>query len=250
MKKTLFYLAAGMLLMVGIASCERNDIELTTPGGENGDTDTPDVPGEWVDLGLPSGLLWYSCNLGATTPEEYGDYYSWGEVQTKDIYFYTTYRWCDTGSWKFTKYCNNPERGHNGFTDMLTVLEPSDDVATVVLGDGAHIPTKEDWEELMENTSSGWTTQNGTNGWKFTAENGQSIFLPAAGNIVSFYDEYRNIITRLEGDVNYGWYQSSSLHPEYPNAYEYSFLYTGYQHVLANNGRIAGQTVRAVRNRQ
>ena len=250
MKKTLFYLAAGMLLMVGIASCERNDIELTTPGGGNGDTGTPDVPGEWVDLGLPSGLLWYSCNLGATTPEEYGDYYSWGEVQTKDIYFYTTYRWCDTGSWKFTKYCNDPERGHNGFTDMLTVLEPSDDVATVVLGDGAHIPTKEDWEELMENTSSGWTTQNGTNGWKFTAENGQSIFLPASGNIVSFYDEHRNIITRLEGDENNGWYPTSSLHPEYPNAYEYSFLYTGYQHVLANNTRIDGRTVRAVRNRQ
>ncbi len=136
---------------------------------------------DYVDLGLPSGLLWATCNVGANMPEEYGNYYSWGETSTKTTYNWNTYKYCNGSYNKLTKYCNDSNYGNNGFTDNLTFLQSSDDAATVNWANGWRMPTREECEELFNNSACVWTTQNGVNGWRFTASNGNSLFLPAAG---------------------------------------------------------------------
>ena len=136
---------------------------------------------EYVDLGLPSGLLWATCNVGANAPEEYGDYFAWGETQPKDTYNWSNYQYCMGNSNTLTKYCNNASYGYNGYTDDLTTLQPGDDAATAQWGSGWRMPTKDEWQELLDNTTTTWTTQDGVNGRLFTAANGNSLFLPAAG---------------------------------------------------------------------
>ena len=138
---------------------------------------------DFVDLGLPSGTLWATCNVGATSPEDYGDYFAWGETVTKDSYSHVTYLYCNGSTSALTKYCNDTSCGYNGFTDTLTMLQPSDDAATANWGEGWRIPTKEEFNELLNNCTGTWTTRNGVNGYLFTGTNGNSIFLPAAGLI-------------------------------------------------------------------
>ena len=135
---------------------------------------------EAVDLGLPSGLKWASFNLGASTPEEYGDYFAWGETEPKETYELDNYKWCNGEENTYTKYCTDPQFGYNGFQDRKTTLDLEDDAAYVNLGEKWRMPTKEEALELIENCSGEWTTRNGVNGWAFTASNGNSIFLPAS----------------------------------------------------------------------
>ena len=115
------------------------------------------VPEGFVDFGLPSGTLWYSMNLGATngsTPESwYGDYYAWGETETKNNYSWSNYKYANGASNKLTKYCNDSAYGNDGYTDELTELVPSDDVAESL---GWKMPTKEDFDELAAGTISSW----------------------------------------------------------------------------------------------
>ena len=115
------------------------------------------------------------------TPEGYGDYFAWGETQPKDYYDWSTYRWCNGDYDQLTKYCTISGYGYNGFTDNLTTLLPEDDAATASWGDGWRMPTQAERQELSNNTTKAWTTQNGVNGRLFTASNGNSLFLPAAG---------------------------------------------------------------------
>ena len=110
-----------------------------------------------VDLGLKSGTLWATCNLGATAPWNYGDYYAWGETQTKDVYRWKTYKYCKGSEETLTKYCNYAEYGYNGFTDVLTTLEPADDAATAALGADWAMPTNAEWEELCSQCYWVWT---------------------------------------------------------------------------------------------
>ena len=135
----------------------------------------------YVDLGLPSGTLWATFNIGANAPEDYGDYFAWGETTPKDDYSWSTYQYCNGSENTLTKYCNDAEYGYNGFTDNLTTLLPEDDAATANWGNDWRIPAIEEWQELVDNTTCTWTTQNGVNGRLFTASNGNSIFMPAAG---------------------------------------------------------------------
>ena len=89
---------------------------------------------EYVDLGLPSGLLWATCNVGADTPEAYGDYFAWGETEPKNTYNLSTYQYAN-GTFddpQLTKYCNNPSYGYNGFTDNLTTLLQSSSNSALV----------------------------------------------------------------------------------------------------------------------
>ena len=136
--------------------------------------------GEWIDLGLPSGLLWASCNVGATAPEEYGDYFAWGETEPKSVCVGTNYRYYNDEN-QLTKYCYDSAYGYNGFTDTLTVLEPNDDAATVNMGEGARTPTPSECQELLDHTTSKWVIYKGMKGRVFIGGNGNSIFLPAAG---------------------------------------------------------------------
>ena len=133
---------------------------------------------EWVDLGLPSGLKWATCNVGASKPEDYGDYFAWGEVEPKTEYNWNTYKWCNGSNDTQTKYCTDSSYGT---VDNKTVLDKEDDAAAVNWGGSWRMPTKEEQEELRNNCSWEWTTQNGVYGHKVTGPNGNSIFLPAAG---------------------------------------------------------------------
>ena len=135
-----------------------------------------------VDLGLPSGTLWATCNVGAEKPEDYGDYFAWGETTPKETYDWSTYKWCRDGYWGYqTKYCTQSERGT---LDNKTELDPEDDAATANWGSNWCMPT---WEQLQELYNSDYTTTqkttlNGVYGCLITSKaNGNTLFLPTAG---------------------------------------------------------------------
>ena len=165
---------------------------------------------EYVDLGLPSGLQWATCNVGATTPEGYGNYYAWGETAPKDPYTWSNYKWCNGSTLndaKLTKYCND-SFGQDGFKDNKTVLDLEDDAANVNWGGKWRMPTDAEWTELRNNCTWTWTSDyNGTGvaGRIVTSKNNSnSIFLPAAG----YRDNYKN--NTVDGNSK-GHYWSSSL---------------------------------------
>ena len=191
---------------------------------------------EYVDLGLPSGLKWATCNVGANSPEEYGDYFAWGEVEPKETYDWSTYKYCNGSLTTLTKYCHNDEYGLNGFIDNKIVLDPEDDAATANWGGPWRMPTKAEQDELRTKCKWDWTTQNGVNGYKVTGPNGNSIFLPAAG--------YMDEGTRYDaGSV--GLYWSSSLYSDDPYlAYDVYFDSDDVDWSL--NPRYSGFTVRPV----
>ena len=168
---------------------------------------------EAVDLGL--SVLWATCNVGANSPEDYGDYFAWGETTPKEQYDWTTYKYCAGSSLTMTKYCSQSSYGNNGFTDSKTVLDPEDDAAVVNWGGNWRMPTDEEMTELREQCTWTWTTQNGVNGYKVVGHNGNSIFLPAAG----FMNESGFNSAASDGD-----YWSSSLNTSDPNhAYYVNF---------------------------
>ena len=138
----------------------------------------------YVDFGLPNGVLWATCNVGANSPEEIGDCFCWGETETRE-------KFCDNpfadwgefykyacGPFTMSKYTNRTEFNCTGSVDSLYILEPSDDAATVNWGEGWRMPTTLEWGILYANTFQYWSTKNGVNGIVFTA-NGDSIFFPA-----------------------------------------------------------------------
>ena len=155
--------------------------------------------GDWVDLGLPSGTLWASRNIGAATPEDYGDYFAWGETAPKEAYKQGTYKWWKEGFfieagdgiiyWHWdgnTKYCTNTNYGYDGFADDKTELDITDDAAAANWGGGARMPSMEQIKELLDECSWQWTCRDvgegeSVTGQLVTGPNGNSIFLPAAG---------------------------------------------------------------------
>ena len=160
---------------------------------------------EAVDLGLPSGLKWATMNVGASAPEEYGDYFAWGETEPKSNYSWSTYKWCNGSSNTQTKYNTNSSYGT---VDNKTVLDPEDDAAHVNWGGSWRMPTDEEWTELRTKCTWTWTSQNGVNGRLVTGPNGKSIFLPAAGGRSG---------TSLYDAGSWGGYWSSSLYTDYPD---------------------------------
>ena len=206
-------------------------------GYEGGITPAPaDV--QAVDLGLPSGIKWASCNVGADKPEDYGNYYAWGEVIPKEDYSWATYKYANGGaSNKLTKYCNDASYGDNDFTDNKTTLEPEDDAARVNWGGSWRMPTDAEWTELRAQCTLTWATQNGIKGYQVASKtNSNSIFLPAAG--------YR-LDTALYYVGDYGHYWPSSLYERYPDLAWY--LYFNSSRVYRTYGsRSYGQSVRPV----
>ncbi|MBE6292222.1 MAG: hypothetical protein E7091_07415 [Bacteroidales bacterium] len=191
---------------------------------------------EYVDLGL--SVKWATCNVGASLPEEEGDYYAWGETSTKKDYSWNTYKWSKNGDSEFTKYCSQSIYGYNGgFADNLTTLEPTDDVATAKWGNKWRMPTMEEMKELCERCTWDWVKRNGYYGWKMTGPNGKSIFLPLAG--------YR-YGTEVYGRGEEGCYWSGELFG-YQNSGAY-YLYFGRGYFDWDNchSRCHGLTVRPV----
>ena len=202
----------------------------------------------FVDLGLPSGLKWATCNVGATVPEEYGDYFAWGETQPyyssqdpltwkagKTGYGWASYKFeLGTGyNGPFSKYV--PKSSY-GTVDNKTVLDPEDDAARANWGGSWRMPTDENWTELRTECTWTWTFRNGVKGRLVTSPNGNSIFLPAAG--------YR-YNTDLYNTGSSGDYWSSSLYTGSPGYAWYVNFYSddvnrGY------DSRYSGQSVRPV----
>ena len=216
MKKS-FRLAAMLLAVMAVVAtgCHKenngDDNGGGNSGGGGGHTIGTINGHAWVDLGLPSGTLWATTNVGADTPEAYGDYFAWGETQPQadNAYSWSSYKYANGNSSndpKITKYCYNASYGNNGFTDTLTVLLPEDDAATANWGSGWRMPTQAELRELKDNCTVTWTTRNGVNGRLFTAANGNSVFLPAAG---------RRWDGGLYNDGSNGVYWSSSLSTDY-----------------------------------
>ena len=198
---------------------------------------------EYVDLGLPSGLKWATCNVGATTPEAYGNYYAWGETEPKDPYIWSNYKWCNGSTVddaKMTKYCND-SFGQDGFKDNKTVLDLEDDAANVIWGGKWRMPTDAEWTELRENCEWTWTSDyNGTGvaGRIVTSNiNGNSIFLPAAGYCGN---------DGLDNAGNYGNYWSSSLNMDDTNDALHVLFYSDGVYRNEYGYRCCGQSVRPV----
>ena len=142
------------------------------------------VPEGSVDLGL--SVYWATCNLSengfVSSPEEYGDYFAWGEVEPKTSYNWASYKWANGDSNKLTKYCPANKTDYwdgEGEPDGKTVLDPEDDAAHVILGGKWRMPTKSEQDDLR--TKCTWTWDDAKKGYTVTGTNGNSIFLPAAG---------------------------------------------------------------------
>ena len=188
---------------------------------------------EAIDLGLPSGIKWAACNVGANSPEECGGYYAWGETEEKSNYYWITYKWCNGSFDTMTKYCTESDYGT---VDNKTVLDPEDDVARVKWGGSWRMPTNAEQDELRNKCTWEWTTQNGVNGYRVAGPNGNSIFLPAAGcrNGAGIYD--------IGG---YGDYWSSSLNSGNSYYAYYLFFYDNYYDWGYSNRHLA-RSVRPV----
>jgi hypothetical protein len=158
---------------------------------------------DYVDLGL--SVKWATCNVGATKPEDFGDYFAWGETEPKRTYKWRTYKWCINRAKRQTKYCT--KRSY-GTVDNKTTLELSDDAARANWGGSWRMPTDAELTELREQCTWTWTSQNGVYGHKVTSKkNGNSIFLPAAG--------YRND-SSLDYAGSSGYFWSNSLGTDGP----------------------------------
>jgi hypothetical protein len=212
---------------------------------------------DYVDLGLPSGTLWATCNVGADSPEGYGDCFAWGETvpygqedtsnatnyayagnYTKTYYNWSTYKWCNGSNNTMTKYCTSSSYGFNGFTDDKTELDPEDDAAYVNWGPAWRMPSLEQMNELRTNCTWTWTTKGTVNGYEVTGSNGNSIFLPAAG-----YGHDSS----LGSAGSCGVYWSRTLFESNPGIAWYLYFDSSFVTTDEEGGRYFGLSVRPVR---
>ena len=227
---TTYYVRAYAVNSKGTAYGEQ--VSFTTSEQSSTPNDGTENSHEYVDLGL--SVKWATCNVGANAPEEYGDYFAWGEVEPKTTYNWSTYKWCNGSYDTQTKYCTNSSYGT---VDNKIVLEAEDDAAAVNWGGAWRMPTKAEQDELRNNCIWIWTIQNGVNGYKVTGPNGNSIFLPAAG--------YRggSSLSSAGSDGNY-W--SSSLDTDDPYYGAYCLYFNSGYVVWYDYSRCRGHSVRPV----
>ena len=231
-------------------------------GGSGGDSSGSSNGHDYVDLGL--SVKWATCNVGASKPEEYGDYFAWGETvpyyadghsqdepcsswrkisgRTISGYNWETYLWSNDDGSKFTRYCPSDKASYwggksipDGKTDFKD-YDYKDDAARANWGDSWRMPTDAEWTELRDECTWKWTTLNGINGRLVTGPNGNRMFLPAAGGRGD---------THIDTVGEYGFYWSSSLFKDNPFfAYDSYFNYATFDWNAIN--RSAGQSVRPV----
>ena len=218
-------------------------------GGSGVDPDPGDH--EYVDLGLPSGTLWATCNIGASKPEDYGDYFAWGETTSKDSYTWANYKWMTAGEadWSYiNKYTVADGQtdacwysGETFIGDNVRELLPADDAATANWGNAWQMPSQTQYEELFNssNTSAEWTTVSGVFGCKVTGKNGKSIFLPAAGAWNNKGRSYLGTLCAL-------WSHSLSVDG---SESAYAFLFASGSTESGDVERYTGLSVRPVRKK-
>ena len=198
---------------VALVAAKSQSISVAVTGSKSGTINGY----EYVDLGLPSGLKWATCNVGASSPEEYGDYYAWGEVKTKSTY-----------------HSDNSKTYRKSMSDISG--NRTYDVARKKWGSSWRLPTEAEFQELLDKCKWQWTTQNGKRGYKVTGPNGNSIFLPAAG--------YR-IGSSLYNVGDFGYYWSSTPYESSDDFARYLDVYSSNRYV-SWSGRSFGQSVRPV----
>lgn len=207
-----------------------SDVNSFTTLGENNQPSNTYVTvngHKFVDLGLPSGLKWATCNVGANVPEADGDYFAWGETVSKSYYSWDNYKWSVNGS--SDKYTNSGK----------TTLDAEDDAVTQNWGEGCRMPTVGEFQELMNNCYRTWTSMYGVYDYKFTSTtNGTSLFLPAVG--------YRGDGSLGSSDSN-GYYWSSSFDSSLGSIYAcYLYFISGNYYSDYSNRCYNGLSVRAV----
>ncbi|MBQ6192177.1 MAG: hypothetical protein IJK51_07760 [Bacteroidaceae bacterium] len=252
MKKTAIIIA-GLLLAAGVQTTWAQKVVITKSDDTKIELDLSEVkemmfeeeaePHEWVDLGLPSGTLWATCNIGADSPEEKGDYFAWGETETKTGNNWANYVLCNKAENTLTRYCAQSEWGNEGYTDNLTELLPEDDAATAIWGAKWQMPSLEQVQELTT-CSSIATSLNGVPGRKiFSRLDPQNvwIFLPYTG-----WRQARNY-----NDMSYGYYWGRTLYSgnsNYATGIYVNNSYVGTDNGINNpNKRCYGRPIRPVR---
>lgn len=221
-----FFLLLFFCALLSLNCCNRLD------NGKGGSGGNPEA----VDLGL--SVKWGSCNVDASRPWELGGFYAWGEIETKEEYDWSTYKWCiaKNGYWtKNTKYFSTEEDG-------VSVLDPSDDVANVKLGGGWRMPTAAEFDELTNGCNIEWVKERGVYGYRYTSKaNGNSVFLPATATIVDY----------VQNKTSYWGGYWSSTPSEYSisstKAYIYSFGDRSKGRTSLDD-RFYGQPIRPVRS--
>lgn len=196
---------------------------------------------DYVDLDLPSGTLWATCNVGAKKPSECGLYFQWGDTigytagqvgtgngQKKFALDFSDYKWYSSEEKAFTKYTTTGE-----------TLDLEDDATHVNMGGDWHMPSPEQIQELIDNTAKKWTTQDGINGRLFTSkkDTSKSIFIPIAG--YAWNGSVRN-------SGNYGYVWSSMLSSNYFSYGKNLVLVSGYDSLNYGSYRCNGFSVRGV----
>lgn len=241
MKSKLIIAAISLLIATALTSCDKHD---------------------YVDLDLPSGTLWATCNIGAYSPEDNGFYYSWGETYIKRDFYWDTYKWCNGTKSSITKYCSN---SNYGAVDYVFELDDDDDVAKNEWGGKWEMPTKKQFDELYRECYWVWTNSyKGSNISGFIAFKAKNINVKGvkvfARDVKSTrYDERNDIHiffpasgARVEDVLDKsgsgGYYWSRSLDVDAPNgAYYLDFESKSYFHIDAID-RFVGLQVRPVRN--
>lgn len=206
-----------------IKTMEKMEVDDSEPNIPDSD---PEIGNhEYVDLGL--SVKWATCNVGASKPEEYGDYFAWGETEPKSNYTWSNYKYCNGSSSSLTKYCTNSS---HGTIDNKTTLELSDDAARANWGGSWRMPTDAEVTELCENCTCTRTTQNGVTGYKVTSnKNGNSIFLPMAYYLGdnTTYNATAYLTSSLNTDEQYRAYGFHIVNPpgDVISMYSYSRRY-------------------------
>ena len=217
--KKLFYLLCS-LLTVTLVSCD-NSKEPSDPANGH----------EYVDLGL--SVKWATCNVGANSPEESGNYFAWGETSPKSEYNNSTYKWRGVEYGTYTKYCT---LSSEGTVDNKTILDLSDDAAHVNWGGSWRMPNAAEINELYVNCIWEWDIKNGVEGYTVIGPNGNSIFLPSAGYVYG-----KDLI--FGGNV--GLYATSSLSPLDTGSFACLYFESGGPGININS-RVVGNCIRPV----
>ena len=211
-----FITIVASILSVSLVACQQDEIvEANIPCGQD----------HAVDLGL--SVKWACCNIGANSPEEYGNYYAWGESEEKNSCEWHNYKWHDNTTGGMTKY--NDEDGKKD-------LSLEDDAAQILWGEDWRMPTPEEMQELKDRCKWEWVSVNGVLGYKVSG-NGNSIFLPAAGS---------QDVKQFTSRGSQGCYLSSTLYSEDCGlvvcmGFDQKHRYT------INSERCDGHTIRPVR---
>ena len=249
--KQRFFNAALLLMLAGVQTIFAQEMIVTFSDGQVIKHNVQNIEHvtfdeapmyETVDLGLPSGTLWATCNIGANSPEEYGDYFSWAETLSKSRYgyghFLETYKFYNGTETSLSKYWMSNE---NGTVDGLAEILPEDDAATANGGSSWQIPSREQFEELLNDsyTYRSFTTMKGVRGLKIVsrADRSKSIFLPAAGY---YYDSYQKLSEE-------GRYWTRNLAYEVSSFAASSLTFnTTQRNVTSYWGRVLGFSIRPV----